>query len=107
MKKTLLLATAILLMVCPGFAQIRNHWSPASSLTADQTIKNGKTAPSSFKVYELDVAGIKKVLQTAPDRTSRVRSEVIVTFPTPDGSFQNYKIVEASVFHPALAAKYP
>jgi hypothetical protein len=107
MKKTLLLAIAILLVVCPGFAQIRNHWSPASTLSSSQTIKNGKTAPSSFKVYELDVAGIKKVLQAAPDRASRVRSEVIVTFPAPDGSFQNYKIVEASVFHPELAAKYP
>src|SRR5687768_15102649 len=107
MKKTLLLAAAILLVVCPGFAQIRNYWSPASVLSSDKTIKNGKAAPSSFKVYELDVAGITKVLQAAPDRASRIRTEVFITFPTPDGSFQNYKIVEASVLHPELAAKYP
>ncbi len=93
MKKTLLLATAILLAVCPGFAQIRNFWSPAASVSPDQTISNKKVAPSDFKLFALDVASLKKVLQTAPDRASRVRTEVMITFPTPDGGFQNFKIV--------------
>jgi hypothetical protein len=107
MNKILLLAAAILLAVCPGYAQIRNHWSPASALSPDKTLKNGKAAPSTFRIYDLDVAGIKKALAAAPDRASRIRSEVIITFPTPDGSFERYKVVEASVLHPDLAAKYP
>lgn len=107
MKKTLLSAIVILLAACPGFAQLRNFWSPASAISPDQTIKNGRSAPSAYKVYDLDVAGIKKALQAAPDRTSRVRTEVLISFPTPDGNFETYKIVEAPVLHPDLAKKYP
>ena len=59
-------------------------------------------------IFSLDIEGLRKVLTKAPLRrvTSRP-SDVIISFPDEKGVFENYRIFEASVLHPELAAKYP
>ena len=58
-------------------------------------------------MYSLDLNVLKAKLATAPSRTATSESSVIIAFPTPHGEMQNFKIFEASVMDPALAARYP
>ncbi|HEX8563775.1 MAG TPA: zinc-dependent metalloprotease family protein [Flavobacterium sp.] len=65
------------------------------------------TQPREFKLYSLNFAAMKNQLALAPARETGQTSNVIVAFPAADGTMHNYRIHEASVMHPELAAKYP
>lgn len=109
MKKTVLTTAVLLLFVCLSYGQTQTFWKSASSLPSNQILKNAKVsqAGSTFKIFTLDLPGIKRVLSAAPDRAGRVASSLVIAFPNPDGKLERYRIVEASVLHPDLATKYP
>src|SRR5688500_15897534 len=106
MNKIILLAAAIVMALCPAFAQTKTYWSKSSGLPDDQ-VKNARVLLNESKLFELDLAGLKKQLQTASVRGARVSSELVISFPTPLGDLERFKIMEAPVLHPDLAAKYP
>ncbi len=108
MKKPLLLAIAMSIAVGFGFAQDKNHWLKTATSPPQSQIKSARVNPTEYHVFGLDVAGMKAQLTKAPEREkSGGVTNLVVVFPTPDGAFERYQVMEASVLHPDLAAKFP
>jgi hypothetical protein len=65
--------------------------------------------PSVYRTVALNVNDMKELINRAPMEFSReaINNPIIVPFPFPDGSFQNFYCVESPVMHPDLAARYP
>lgn len=107
MRRTLLVAAAIAMAVCPLYSQTKTYWSktgePSNARVASSGVK-----PSGYQLFDLDLQGLKNELNKAPSRGSSSRSTgIVVSFPTPNGVLERFHVIEASVLHPDLAAKYP
>ncbi|MFA7444319.1 MAG: reprolysin-like metallopeptidase [Flavobacteriaceae bacterium] len=105
--KRMLLAVFTVLVLSNGYAQ-RNFWQ----LSSDEEIasldkKERGSTVLEYHVFALDFDGIKNVLQTAVSRESGLPSDLIVTFPNPDGELEQFRVYEASVMHRELATKHP
>lgn len=73
---------------------------------SQQAIRNSK--PSKAIFYQLDINGLKNILQNAPKRKGfNGVSNIIASFPTEDGSFEAFRIKEASTMSLELQAKFP
>ncbi|MEJ6792342.1 MAG: M12 family metallo-peptidase [Lacinutrix sp.] len=67
-----------------------------------------KTEPNKADFYQLDINALKTELQTAPNRnTFSGTSNVILDFPTAEGTLESYRIKEAPIMEAALQNKYP
>lgn len=105
MKNKLLLTCIALLTFFAGFAQ--QLWRP----TTQQRLQGMEKMERSSMVYtttffNLNLEQMKQKLQVAPARNSGITSNVIIDFPDANGKLKQFKIYEASVMHPILAAKY-
>ncbi len=101
--------TAVMFLTATwAFAQHRNYWTKSSASTTKQLIQ-GRANPSTFEVFELDLHGLRQGISQAPVRgdARSFSQEIVVSFPTPDGTVERFRVMEASVLHPQLAAKYP
>jgi len=107
MKKTLLLSLITILFCANGYSQAQ-VWSKTSAERVEYKDKLERASmPTEFQVYSLNMAALKSQLQQAPSEdTADGRSNVIVQFPSADGTIANYRIYESSVMHPDLAARY-
>ncbi|TCK67740.1 putative secreted protein (Por secretion system target) [Winogradskyella wandonensis] len=104
MKKTLFFA----FFVCSFFAfsQSQSLWKKESAKTVD--VKESRRELPTKQIYSLDIEGLKAMLSQAPARGEfSGQSNVIVSFPNADGELERYRVMEASVMHPDLAARYP
>ncbi len=111
MKKNLFqfLAT-ILLFACSYTTQAQQQiWNEAKESRFDQSLIEGFNMPSVYKVYDLDLNAFKSLLTSAPSEriASTDESSCVVSFPVADGSIKHFRVLEAPVMHPDLAAKYP
>jgi subtilisin-like proprotein convertase family protein len=105
MKKTLLFMVAIFAI---GHAAAQNSvWHRISESQATTEKVARISHPTNYLLYSLDLGVLKSKLQAAPSRYSRQQSPVIVSFPTPNGELQDFRIYEASVMDPELAARHP
>ncbi|WP_116789736.1 zinc-dependent metalloprotease [Flavobacterium psychrotrophum] len=105
--KKLLLATILLFAFFFGNAQ-NGGWEKTNEATLKGREKMDRIAmPGTYNLFDLDYATFKKVLSTAPLRSAGGNSNLIVAFPNAEGKTEHYRIYEASVMHPELAAKYP
>ncbi|TXB64724.1 T9SS type A sorting domain-containing protein [Vicingus serpentipes] len=112
MKKTNSLIAIIIIISCLGniFAQSKTSsiWIKASAnqIATKSLLNNNSYENSEF--YELNVNLLKSALQNAPLREkANGFSNIIVDFPIGNGELVSFKIMEAPVMHPDLAAKYP
>ena len=104
--KKLLLLLAVLLTVS-GFGQ-SNLWQKLDSKDVVGLEKLPRESnPTKYQLYSLNFNELKNVLASAPKRLSGEVSNVIVAFPNAEGELQNFRIYEASVMHPDLAARHP
>lgn len=105
MKKTLFLI--ITLFAIGNLSAQNSVWNRINeSQVFSQKVDRAST-PKAFLLYSLDLDALKSKLHTAPSRMSGQQSNVIIAFPNPQGVMQNFRIYEASVMDPALAARYP
>ena len=65
------------------------------------------STPEQYKLFRLNLPALKEELLEAPLDTNGSVSNVIVTFPNPDGKLDHYRIYEAPIMETALADKYP
>ena len=109
----ILLLLALLSCCAVGKAQdtrpLSSLWTDVPELSLTIPKKSNVPLPEKFRLLQLDQAQFQAILQQAPAQSTTVprHSPVILDFPLPDGSFQQFKIVNAPVMHPDLAAKYP
>lgn len=107
MMKNLLVATAMVMAVCSSYAQTQNFWFKGSEPPQEKQIPDIRKIPA-YQVFALDLAGFRNELKVAPVRGVNSRSTaLIVSFPNPDGNVVRFRVMEASVMHPDLTAKYP
>jgi len=106
MKKTLLLVV-LLLTICNSFSQ-NSVWKKITSNDVTSPLLARESHPTDFLLYALNMEVLKAKLATAPSRNIvGQESSVVIAFPNPQGELQNFKIYEASIMHPALAAQHP
>ena len=105
MKKTLFLIV-VLLTISTSFSQ-NSIWKKTTSDQVTSQVLARDSHPSEFLLYSLNMEVLKAKLATAPSRNIVGQdSSVIIAFPNPEGEMQNFKIYEASVMHPELAARH-
>jgi subtilisin-like proprotein convertase family protein len=105
MKKLLLLLTIFLTVNSFGQSDLWKKLD-ASETTGLNKLTRGSN-PSKFDVYSININALKSRLAEAPSRGISQNSNVIIAFPNAEGEMQNYRIFEASVLDPILAAKMP
>jgi subtilisin-like proprotein convertase family protein len=92
------------------FAQNKNsYWKKVSNETLVSTQKVHRAShPRDFKVFELNLEEFKTAIQGAPLRGEFAgRSGVIAEFPTPEGTFEQFRISESPIMEAGLAEKFP
>lgn len=104
MKKLLLLLVAIFMTV--GASAQQPIWQKIKPEQVASEKLHRDSNPTKFLVYALNMDALKQQLQTAPSRQSNTESNTIVSFPTPQGELQRFRIYEASIMHPELAARF-
>lgn len=108
MKKNLLFTVVMMTTVSWAFAQRNTFWAPAAEPAQGSRLATKGATPSAYKLFELDMKSLQSVLRGAPVRGAASRAaELIVSFPTPDGTLESFRVTQASVLHPELAARYP
>ncbi|TNE60024.1 MAG: hypothetical protein EP344_08035, partial [Bacteroidetes bacterium] len=63
--------------------------------------------PEKFRLLQLHQQPLQAILQQAPPKEQIRRSAVLLDVPLPDGRFLQFRIGNAPVMHPDLAAKFP
>src|SRR5688572_15648585 len=106
-KFTLFLFIGVFLSAT-AFAQ-NNFWAAAEDASEARALLTSSQKPSNYKIFQLDHSAFARVMRQAPSENtvSASRSAFIVSFPMPDGSMERFRVVDAPVMHPALAARYP
>ncbi|RLJ63379.1 putative secreted protein (Por secretion system target) [Lacinutrix venerupis] len=98
------------LLTLPAFSQNgKSFWTKTSySKASNNELVYRKTEPNKAEFYQLDINALKQQLQNAPNRNNFAgTSNVIVDFPTAEGTFESYRVKEAPVMEEALQNKYP
>ena len=107
------LKTSLFLIVIFAFSMTYGQKSESPwTKTAKSSIALGKllpqkSTPQNASYYQLDMDVLKSNLQNAPKRDSGALSRALLDFPNADGSMETYRIMEYSVMHPDLQAKFP
>lgn len=105
MKKALFLIIAVL-SFGSSFAQSA-IWKKINTVPANTALLNRDSQPQQFLLYSLDMIALKAKLAAAPSRNNiSQESNVIIAFPNAAGEMENFRIYEASVMAPELAAKH-
>ncbi|MDZ4806706.1 MAG: M12 family metallo-peptidase [Bacteroidota bacterium] len=106
--RKILLSLSLLLCSYALLAQ-NNFWRQVDESSVGRNLFAGRHKPSSFKLFQLNETAFENAARLAPsERTVSVQqSDFIITIPNPNGELERYKVVDAPVMDPALAAKYP
>ncbi len=102
-----------LLIALPGFSQIKtNPWQDFQEKSIARPDAERRIVPQKYRTLSLDLDALNNILDEAPLRFSSMAESQKMAGPTlmipmPEESFQEFKIVEAPVMHPELAAKFP
>ncbi|MHA3789524.1 reprolysin-like metallopeptidase [Flavobacterium hauense] len=107
MKKRLLMVMASAMFFSAGYTQ-NAIWNRADGKSIPQSaLMDRASVPSQYHLFSLDLQGLKSKLANAPMRGSNVSSAVVIQFPDGNGQLKSFKVYEAPVMQPGLAAKYP
>lgn len=64
--------------------------------------------PENYQIYQLDLVQFKKLVQNVPLQGSIARkSNVIISFPMPEGKLERFSVTESPIMEPGLAEKFP
>lgn len=106
MKK--LISTLAFAFVLVSFANAVSvpYWtvSTKENIVSRYGVADIKTNRAAY--FNLDIAGLKTFLLTAPLERSGVAS-LKITLPTPDGKQQDFSVVESPIMEKGLAIRYP
>lgn len=88
-------------------ATAQNYWASrenAGGITTDKAVAR-QSFPKDFKLFDLDMRSMKQKLFAAVNTPST--DQTIISLPNADGHMEQFSIVEASNFEPALQAQFP
>ncbi|AXG73575.1 T9SS C-terminal target domain-containing protein [Flavobacterium arcticum] len=106
MKRILLL---VIISIVFGSANAQQLWNAVPSERLNHLEKTNRVSiPLKSQTFSLDLDAFKTILEAAPSRDNYTApSTVIVPFPNGEGEIEHFRIYEASVLHPDLAAQHP
>jgi Metallo-peptidase family M12B Reprolysin-like/Secretion system C-terminal sorting domain/Fibronectin type III domain/Bacterial pre-peptidase C-terminal domain len=106
MKKLLLslLAISMLQIVSAQQSKYWNAHSGTQSIATDKSVAR-LSFPKKFKLFDLNLQSLKQDLFTVVDNASS--HTVVISLPNVDGQLEQFEMVEASNFEPALQARFP
>jgi uncharacterized protein YndB with AHSA1/START domain len=108
LKKAVLTFFSFALIASVSAQNNSQIWSKVTNNLSPQLNKVEKDIPKNKEIYTLNTSALREVLVNAPLRgQSQGVSNVIVSFPVSNGAIEQFRIMEAPVMHPDLAAKYP
>lgn len=107
MKQNLLIA-ALLWCSLSAVAQ-QNFWNTVNEGSVGRNLFEAKQRPAAYKIFQLNETAFRSALQTAPTEklVPVAQSPFIISMPDANGQLQSFKVVEAPVMDPLLAARYP
>ena len=106
MKKLLLSVLSVTVMYAAK-AQEKNPWSlrtDAANITTDKAVAR-LTFPKEFKLFNLNTEPLREELFTVVNNASK--HSTIISLPNAEGRIEQFEVVEASNFEPALQAQFP
>ncbi|OMP76746.1 zinc-dependent metalloprotease [[Flexibacter] sp. ATCC 35208] len=104
MRQVLLFVTALL---CSTLSFAQNYWRPhtdGARITPDKSVSR-LAFPAEYKLFDLDLTPLRTEAFRAVGNTAT--HGTIISLPNADGQIEQFEIVEASNFEPALQAKFP
>ena len=85
-----------------------SSWEKVETLKDSKIISKLNLNKNKFHVFKLNTVSLKQSLKGAVSRSSKTKEKAtIISIPGEEGKLENFKIYEASVFAPDLAAQYP
>lgn len=107
MKKLLLVAaTALIYMSTYAQNNTHNFWAKANNNDLINLVERN-FIPSDYKLFHLDLTALKNALIGAPTRGIANTTNLIISFPNPEGVIEKYKVMESPIMHKDLALAYP
>ncbi|MBL7936413.1 MAG: zinc-dependent metalloprotease [Bacteroidia bacterium] len=107
MKKIITLGCLIIGLITNAQSG-KNIWSPVYE---KEILITGKRdiIPEKYKTFHLDINKLKEFLSSVPLDKNIItnNSTAIISLPMPDGSIQNFKVVESSVMEEPLQQNHP
>lgn len=83
-----------------------SYWSIAEE--AKITVKGTRQIiPNKYQVVQLDVVNFKNHIDNAPLEYNAANSKLTFDLPMPDGSIEQFAIVESPIMEEGLSAKFP
>jgi chitodextrinase len=90
------------------FAQKNNLIWQTTSIKSSESVFENKNGIKNPQLFVLDVARMKELLASAPQRFSPVESSnTVISFPNADGQLEFFSVQEFSNMDKELAARYP
>ncbi len=90
------------------FAQKNNLIWQTTSIKSSESVFENKNGIKNPQLFVLDVARMKELLASAPQRFSSVESSnTVISFPNADGQLEFFSVQEFSNMDKELAARYP
>lgn len=92
-----------------SFGQGKNYWTAAKAdtFTPDALFERSST-PSKYLLYSLDFERFKTALNSVTVSEDQLfQSDVILTLPLADGTFEDFQFADYAVMHPDLQKQYP
>ncbi len=87
-----------------AMAQNKGLWQK-QSINNNLRVKPGKLDLPRSQTFSLNTDGLRQALEQSAQIGKS--SNLILSFPNADGVFERFRVFEASIMHPELAARYP
>ena len=92
-------------------AQQNSYWTPVneSFVSKGKNLFTNTFKPSQYRLYQLKENLLRNVIKGTPlEKTVKISSSnYIISVPNAEGKIERFRIIEAPVMQPKLAAKYP
>jgi hypothetical protein len=107
MRKSIVFCLLLFISVVSQ-SQSKNHWKENN---APDRVKTDKSVarvsfPKVFKTFDLNIPAFEQELMSIAGK-NRITDKIKVTFPNADGGIEEFELVEASNFEPALQERFP
>jgi hypothetical protein len=106
-KFNLSLCLAILCLVVNS--QESNFWTRVSETQITKNLFSNRYKPDAYQLFQLNESSLVQQMRNAPSERSisSSASGFIITVPVAEGQLQHFRVVDAPVMDPSLAARYP
>lgn len=103
-----LLTFSFIVSISISVSAQESYWtskSDKSGITTDKAVAR-LAYPKEFKLFTLDIAPLRQKLFSIVGLNAR-GSSTVISLPTADGGMEQFEVVEASNFEPALQERFP